>query len=245
MDVKSEDKLHKGGVILEKYQEYIGEFVYGGIDGSVTTFAVVAGAAGAGLDASIAIILGMANLIADGFSMSVGSYLSNKSEIANYEKHRKIEYWEVENIPEMEKQEIRDIYKEKGFEGELLEQVVDVITSNKDRWVDVMMKDELEMFPSSKPPLNMALVTFIAFNLVGFIPLSVYFSAYFFAYPQNHIFLISCILTSIAFIFIGMLKAKVTNTNMLKAIFETVLLGGIAAILAYFVGDVLERLLSS
>ena len=116
-------KKHNEDILPQKskwanIQEYLGEFVYGGIDGSVTTFAVVAGSAGAGLPGSVIIILGFANLIADGFSMSVGSYLSKKSEMQNYEKHKKIEYWEVENIPEKEKEEIREIYREKGFEGE-------------------------------------------------------------------------------------------------------------------------------
>ncbi|MEQ9022461.1 MAG: VIT1/CCC1 transporter family protein, partial [Pseudomonadales bacterium] len=85
---------------MSRIQAYLGEFVYGGIDGSVTTFAVVAGSAGANLESSIVIILGFANLIADGFAMSVGSYLSTKSEKENYEKHKAIEYWEVDNLPE-------------------------------------------------------------------------------------------------------------------------------------------------
>jgi VIT1/CCC1 family predicted Fe2+/Mn2+ transporter len=84
--------LHGGETFFSKYQEYLGEFVYGGIDGSITTFAVVAGAVGAGLDNSVILILGFANLFADGFAMSVGSYLSNKSELDNYKKHKKIEY---------------------------------------------------------------------------------------------------------------------------------------------------------
>ncbi len=243
MEVKTEKQLHLNNSFFDRYQEYVGEFVYGGIDGCVTTFAVVAGAAGANLDASIVIILGMANLIADGFSMSVGSYLSNKSEKDNYEKHKKIEYWEVENMPETEKEEIRDIYRQKGFEGELLEEIVKVITSKKDRWVDVMMKDELEMIPVSKPPVAMALVTFISFNMVGFIPLSIYLGDYLFGLQFENLFLTSCVLTTFAFAIIGWLKAHVTHTNIFKAIVETLLLGGLAAFLAYFVGDVLEKMI--
>ena len=117
-----EDRIHGSKYpLINRFQEYLGEFVYGGIDGSVTTFAVVAGAAGATLDSAVVIILGFANLIADGFAMSVGSYLSTKSEKDNYKKHENIEYWEVEHLPEKEKEEIRDIYRAKGFEGEILE----------------------------------------------------------------------------------------------------------------------------
>ncbi|NQZ77823.1 MAG: VIT1/CCC1 transporter family protein, partial [Ekhidna sp.] len=91
---RPEDRLHGSKYPwINRFQEYLGEFVYGAIDGSVTTFAVVAGSAGANLDSAVVIILGFANLIADGFAMSVGSYLSNKSEKESYEKHKAVEYW--------------------------------------------------------------------------------------------------------------------------------------------------------
>lgn len=239
-----EENLHHKGEWRAKWDEYIGEFVYGGIDGSVTTFAVVAGSAGANLDSSVVIILGFANLIADGFAMSIGSYLSNKSEQQNFEKHKAIEYWEVENLPEKEVEEIREIYAAKGFEGELLEQVVQVITADKDRWVDVMMKEELNMIQSDKSPFAMGAVTFVAFVLVGLIPLISYLWDYNSATKGNHLFLTSIILTSFAFIAVGWLKAIVSQTNKLRSIFETLVLGAAAALVSYFVGSVLEGLLS-
>lgn len=240
---EKEARLHgeKKG-FLGKFQDYLGEFVYGGIDGSVTTFAVVAGAAGASLDSAIVIILGFANLIADGFSMSVGSYLSTKSEQESYNKHKKIEYWEVDNIPEKERQEIREIYQEKGFEGELLEKVVDKITEDKDRWVDVMMKEELEMTPESKSPFGMGLVTFISFLIMGFIPLLIYVIDYF-SPKEFNLFLISCILTGLCFLGIGYLKSIVNHTSRFRSILETLLLGGAAAVLSYFVGSLLEKII--
>ncbi|MGM0586943.1 MAG: VIT1/CCC1 transporter family protein [Bacteroidota bacterium] len=235
--------VHQENSWIHRYQEFLSEFVYGGIDGSVTTFAVVAGSAGANLDSSIIIILGFANLIADGFSMSVGSYLSNKSETENFEKHEQIEYWEIENIPESEREEIRKIYRDKGFEGELLEDVVSVITSDKDRWVDVMMKEELGMMQLSKSPLAMGLVTFFSFIIVGFIPLLIYVIDYFTIPPMNNLFGTSILLTSIAFIFIGLLKAIVNEKSILKGVGETLLLGSAAAILAYYVGNFLEKII--
>ena len=155
-------------------EKYLGEFVYGGIDGCVTTFAVVAGAVGADLGSDVILILGFANLLADGFAMSVGAYVSAKTEKDQYQKHKAIEYWEVENIPEKETEEIREIYRAKGFTGTLLEDVVAVITKDKDRWVDVMMKEELEMIEDTRSPLTIGGMTYIAFLLVGLIPLSVY-----------------------------------------------------------------------
>ncbi len=238
-----EDKLHGSQSFFSRFQDYLGEFVYGGIDGSVTTFAVVAGAAGAGLDATVVIILGFANLIADGFSMSVGSYLSNKSELQNYEKHKKVEYWEVDHMPEREKEEIREIYAQKGFEGELLDKVVAVITADKDRWVDVMMKEELEMIPSAKSPLAMGGVTFFSFLLVGLIPLLAYVYDYFSSTQTTHLFLISSVLTGFAFASIGLLKSFVTQTTRWKGMLETLFLGASAAVLAYFVGNILEQII--
>lgn len=239
-----EEKIHNKQGWRAKWEDYIGEFVYGGIDGSVTTFAVVAGSAGAHLDTSVIIILGFANLIADGFAMSVGSYLSNKSEKDNYEKHKRLEYWEVDNLPEIEREEIKEIYKEKGFEGELLEQVVDVITADKDRWVDVMMKEELNMMESEKSPFAMGAMTFISFVIVGLVPLIAYIWDYSSEQNESNLFTISIVLTSLAFIGIGWLKSIVTQTKRLRSILETLFLGAAAAILSYFVGSVLEQMIS-
>jgi VIT1/CCC1 family predicted Fe2+/Mn2+ transporter len=239
----NEQSLHGKNNFLAKYQEYLGEFVYGGIDGSVTTFAVVAGSAGAGLDSAIVIILGVANLIADGFSMSVGAYLSTKSQKQNYEKHKKIEYWEVDHIPHKERQEVREIFESKGFEGDLLEQVVDTICADKDRWVDVMMKEELEMAEETKSPFVMGAVTFVSFLILGVIPLIVYFVDYF-ADTDMNLFYTASLLTGAGFIAIGFLKSIVTHTSIFKSIAETVLLGGAAAILSYYVGYFLERLIN-
>ena len=228
---------------LYRYQAYLGEFVYGGIDGSVTTFAVVAGSVGAGLDSSIIIILGFANLLADGFSMSVGAYLSAKSESHNFEKHKKAEYWEIEHKPEEEKEEVREIYRNKGFEGPLLEQVVDIITADKDRWADVMMKEELGMMEPSRSPITIGAVTYFAFILVGFIPLSLYLYDYAFAFNGN-LFLATCMLTGMGFAIIGWLKSFVTETSIWKGVLETLVLGALAAGVSYWVGDILERLIT-
>lgn len=238
----NENALHKHTGFLKKYEKYLGEFVYGGIDGCVTTFAVVAGSVGAGLDSAIIIILGFANLLADGFAMSVGAYLSNKTKKDNYNKHKQIEYWEVDNLPELEKEEIRVIYKEQGFEGELLEEVVKVITSDKDRWVNVMMKEELVMFDEDKSPLIIGGITYLSFILIGVIPLMVYVVDYIYQ-VNNGLFLLSSILTAIGFIIIGWLKAFVNQTPFWKAILETLLLGSIAAIVAYFIGDFLASII--
>lgn len=227
---------------FNNYQAYLGEFVYGGIDGAVTTFAVVCGAVGAGLDNTVIIILGFANLLADGFAMSVGAYLSSKSVKDNYYKHRAMQLIEIENAPEIAREQVEIIYKNKGFEGAILQQVVDKIITDKEQWVDVMMKDKLMMTEETKSPFTMGLVTYISFILIGLIPLLIYVWDYFSTFTGN-LFLWTSILTSIAFIVIGFLKTYVTETSKLKGILETLVLGALAATVSYFVGDVLEGII--
>ena len=238
----TEDKLHSRGGLLFFNKDYISEFIYGGIDGAITTFAVVAGAAGANLEISVVIILGFANLFADGFSMSVGNYFSTKAEHDTFEKHKAIEYWEIEHMREKEIEEIRDIYRKKGFKGELLEKVVEQITSNNDVWVDTMMKEELEMTKDERTPIKTAAATFLSFLLIGFIPLLSYIFAGILNLSANSLFISSCVLTAIGLAIVGSMKSIVTEKNKWAGVMETLLLGGLAALLAYYVGAVLEKM---
>ncbi len=239
MPMQSEDELHSSNKIWIFNKDYISEFVYGGIDGAITTFAVVAGAAGANAELYWVLIFGFANLIADGFSMSVGNYFAVRAERDNFEKHKAVEYWEVEHLRDKEVQEIRDIYRAKGFRGELLEQVVEVITADKDVWVDTMMKEELEMTKDDKTPLKTASATFLSFNVVGIIPLLSYLMAIIFDLNQSNLFIISCFATALALMIVGYLKSIVTQKSWIKGILETLILGGLAAFLAFYVGEVL------
>lgn len=229
---------------MEKFQKYLGEFVYGGIDGSVTTFAVVAGAAGAELSSAVVLILGFANLLADGFAMSVGAYLSARTEQQNFHKHRGIELERLKRNPEQEKKVLAEIYTHKGFSGGLLNQVVDVTSANFDRWVDVIMKDHLQMMEDNRSAFKIGTVTFLSFVLIGLIPLVVYVWDYLFGFEYG-LFLSASVLTSFAFIGIGFLKTYVTETNRWKGVFETLILGGLAAGVSYWVGDFLEKIITA
>lgn len=224
--------------------KYLPEFVYGGIDGLVTTFAVVAGATGANLDLRVVLILGFANLFADGFSMSVGAFMASKAEHDSYAKNLALEYREIDNLREREVQEIRDIYIAKWFEGELLEQVVAKIIEDKDRRVDVMMKEELWLSLPDKKPFSIALSTFTAFVIIGFIPLLTYVIASAWHLDASLLFPISITLTALGFVVIGWMKSYVNETNKRRSVIETVLLGGLAATVAYYVGFVLEKIIS-
>ena len=244
MHLHNEKEIHRESSSgIQLINDYLGEFVYGGIDGSVTTFAVVSGAVGAGLDSSIILILGCANLLADGLAMSVGAYLSTKAEKEKYDKTERLEYWEIDHLPEKEREDIREIYEAKGFEGELLEQVVDVITADKDRWVDVMMKEELEMHRETKSAVWVGAATYISFLILGLIPLLVYFWDFMITKVDNK-FGISMLLTFTGFAIIGYLKAYINGSGKLRAVAETLVLGGLAAAVSYFVGNLLEQLIA-
>lgn len=240
--MKNEDLIHARPSWMRKFETYLPEIVYGSIDGIVTTFAVVAGASGANLSINIILILGLANLLADGLSMSIGSYLSRKTERDNYQKHFGIEQWEVENIPEAERKEVEDIYRAKGFEGTELQIVVNRITSNKQVWIETMMKDELGLSLDQKSPIKAGLSTLFAFIVSGAIPLITYligFSGVLSIDP----FILSCIVTSLAFILVGYVKTYITKIGLLRSVSETLILGIAAASVAYFVGDLLEGML--
>ncbi len=186
------------------------------------------------------IILGFANLIADGFSMSVGAFLSSKSEKERFQKEKSREYWEIEHMRESEVEEVQTIFSELGFKDEMLDKVVQKITENDDRWVDIMMKHELEMIEEKKSSFAIGLTTFISFFVFGFIPLLVYLLDYSIAEIDQK-FLISACLTALVFIVIGWLKSVVTKTSHIRGIVETLALGLIAAILAYAAGDLLKH----
>lgn len=242
-----QDGHHEGwhirGKWMQRFETYLPEVVYGSIDGIVTTFAVVAGSAGADLGINIILILGMANLFADGLSMSIGSYLSKKSEQDNYNKHLKIEAWEIEHMPEVERKEIEDIFREKGFEGKELEMVVNRITSNKTVWLDTMMKDELGLTLEKKSPFKSGLSTLLAFVIAGAVPLVVYILVYLGNLDIDP-FMSSSVVTGLAFIVIAYIKTYVTRISIQRSIAETLLLGAAAATVAYLLGDYLERILS-
>lgn len=226
---------------MKTLQKYLSEFVYGGIDGCVTTFAVVSGAVGANLEISIILILGFANLFADGFSMSVGAFLSEKSKKRLYQKHKKAEQLEVKHNPEEGSQEIRNLYAKKGFEGELLDQIVEKITTNDQLWVDEMMSGEHELQKEEKSSEMVGSATFVSFILVGLIPLSVYVFA-FFVDSSLPLFFLSSLFAGIGFLVVGFLKAFITEENRLKSMIETLLLGGSAAAIAYYLGYFLEKI---
>lgn len=228
-----------------KYEVFVPEFVYGGIDGSVTTFSVVAAAVGADMGAGVVLILGVSNMLADGLSMSIGNFLSTKTDLERYDHIQAQEYAETEKFPAEETDEIRKIYRAKGFSGALLDNIVAHVVAHKDLWVAEMMVGEHGLIREEKHPQATALMTFVSFCTLGFIPISPYVYAFVTGSKVPNAFLIACISTAVAFALVGYLKGLVNQTHKFKAVAETLFLGGIAAIVAYVVGNWLEKLIGT
>ena len=218
------------------------EFVYGATDGAVTTFAVVAGVVGASLSPSIVLILGFANLLADGFSMAVGNYLATKARREYIEKARRREEWEIVNKVDQERQEVRDIYANKGFKDDLLEDIVRIITSRRKVWVDTMMREELGLIEDGRRPRDAAVTTFAAFNAVGLIPLLPFTILYAVGSitSVDDAFVYSVGFTAAAFFLIGIVKGRIVQRPLLRSGLSTLSIGAIAAAVAYVVGYLLN-----
>jgi len=222
----------------ESAGQYLSDIVFAANDGIITTFAVVAGSAGAGLDPAVVIILGMANLLADGASMGLGNYLGKKSEKGYIRQLKKKEAWEIEHVPEQEREEIRKIFAQKGFQGTDLDRVIEILTSDKKVWVDTMLKEEFGIIDDDESsPARHSWVTFIAFAIAGVLPILPYFII-----TTGNLFAISIMTTAITLYVVGALRYKFSDSNWWVAGLEMLFVGGIAASIAYYVGDILVRI---
>jgi len=245
-DPEASRKAHEVNSAPEEHQtgrgQYLKSFVYGGLDGIVTTFAVVAGVAGANLSASLIFILGVANLIADGISMAFGDYLSTKAENEYIAAERVREAWETNNYLEGEKREMVDIYTKKGIPKPDAEAMVNILSKHKKPWIDIMMLEELGLVENRESPLKNALVTFASFIFFGSIPVLIYLAARFIPFFAARTFVTACIITGITLFTLGTLKIYFTRQHWYRAGLEMLLLGGLAATTAYFVGVLLGGL---
>lgn len=221
-----------------KRHSYLGDFVLGAVDGAVTTFAIVAGATGASLPSGVALVLGLANVLADGFSMAVGNFLRARSDQQLLARYRQQEELHIEQIPEGEREEIRQIFQSKGFSGETLENIVRVITEDRRQWVDTMLTEEWGLQLETPSPWRAGLVTFAAFLLAGLVPLAPLFFRL--QGAASDLFVVSAVLTGCTFFLVGLFRGRVLNEQPLWSGVETLLMGGAAAAAAYSVGWLLE-----
>ena len=222
----------------QRKHSYLGDGILGAIDGTVTTFAVVAGAMGAGFSSVVVIVLGFANLLADGFSMAVSNYLGTKSQRQQVAQTRRWEERHIEQVPAGEREEIAQIFARKGFTGDVLDRIVETITADRRLWVDTMLTEEHGLQIHGPSPVRAGLATFMSFLLIGLIPLVPFLLP---GLSPDQRFLASSIATGLSFLSVGVAKGAVLEQGLARSGLETLLTGGIAALLAYLVGGWLRQ----
>ena len=229
------------------FENYFKEVIYGGIDGIITTFAVVAGFSGAALSTEtttqlsfvVVLLFGLANLFADGVSMGLGNFLSVRSDQDLYKAARKKEVHEVMHDPDDELEETVTILMQKGYTEADAHAMALLYQKNQEHWVDFMMNEELQMpDPRGDNPVLTGLATFTSFLFFGFIPLVPFVFAG--EADPGTVFMYSVIGTAFALLLLGLLKWRIVGSSLWKSLLEVVLLGGVAALVAFFVGSLFD-----
>ncbi len=209
---------------------HLRDLVYGALDGAVTTFAIVAGVVGADLSTRVIIALGIANVLADGFSMAAGNYSGTKAERDDKRRIRAIEERHINLVPEGEKAELRAILAAKGLKGDVLDAATEAIAKDRESWINMMLVDEYGLSPVDPHPFRAALATFVAFLVAGMAPLAPYILG------LDNPFQVSITLTGLTFFGIGAAKSKWSLAPWWRSGLETLAIGGAAATIAYFAG---------
>jgi VIT1/CCC1 family predicted Fe2+/Mn2+ transporter len=206
-------------------------FVFGTSDGLVTVLAFVAGVSASLASRRLVLMAGLAEMFAGAVSMGLGAFLGTRAERDWYERERRREELEVEKIPHLEKEELRDIYRKKGLEGETLERVVDAFTANEKRWVDIMMTEELGLQPVDSSPWSAGVVVSGSYVLAAAIPLAPYL-----VLVGAPALMVSTAVTAVALGGVGVAKARLTQRPQLRAGIETMLTGLVGTSICWGIG---------
>ncbi|WXG47277.1 MAG: VIT1/CCC1 transporter family protein [Candidatus Atabeyarchaeum deiterrae] len=213
------------------------EIVFGINDGSVSTLALLAGVTGGNLTLLSVLIAGFSGVIAGAISMAVGAYISSKSEIEYLRSQIKKEKDEIEELPDVEREELRQIYCKKAkFTEKELDMIIGRLTGEKKTWVETMLREELGLVEERfERPSKVALTMFAAFLLGGSVPLAAFFVT---VIPDVDI-LIASFITLVLLFIIGVWKTKFTGRNWFFSGGEMVVMGTVATVVPFVIGDVL------
>jgi vacuolar iron transporter family protein len=212
---------------------YLRDAIYGGIDGAVTTFAAVTGVVGAQLSPGVILVIGFANLVADGFSMAASNYLGTRAELDDFRRLEQVEKRHIQLTPEGEEEEVRKIFRNKGFEGDDLRHIVALTVADRERWIRTMLTEEYGLPADVRPPARAAATTFAAFVACGLVPLVPYLAG------TARAFELSAVTTAAVFFGIGAAKSVWSTASWWRSGLETFAIGAAAAVLAFVVGTLL------
>lgn len=224
-----------------KRHSYLSDFIYGGIDGSVTTFAIVSGVAGAGLEPVIIVVLGCANLFGDGFSMAAANFLGVRADWQQLHRVRASELRAIDDRPGAKRDDVRTIYAERGLSGEVLDGATNAITADRDRWADCLVREGHGLALEPRSPWRAAVMTFVSFFVIGAVPLAP-FVAELAGFRVASAYLLSTVLVAAAMFTVGALKCRFVAQRWWLGGLETLGVGGLAAGLAFVVGWLLSGL---
>jgi VIT1/CCC1 family predicted Fe2+/Mn2+ transporter len=213
-----------------KSSESVQDMVIGMSDGLTVPFALAAGLSGADISTATIVTAGVAEIIAGSIAMGLGGYLAGTAEVNHFAAEKKREYYEVDNYPEKEIQEVKDVFKDYGLSEHLQDEIAIELSKDKEKWVNFMMRFELDLnTPNPNRPFKSGMTIALAYIVGGSIPLLPYM-----VYENSETGLkYSAILTLIALFIFGLFKSKVTGQPIWKGAFKVALIGAIAAIAAY------------
>ncbi|MBG7609682.1 MAG: VIT1/CCC1 transporter family protein [Anaerolineae bacterium] len=217
----------------------LADIILGGQDGLVNVLGIVLGVAAATKDPYLVIVAGLAATFAESVSMAAVAYTTALAETAHFESERDREYRHVRRVPIVEREEIRDIYREKGFEGDLLDQIVEKITADDDVWVGVMMAEEHQLAPVTRiDAIRSAFVVGAAALVGSLIPLTPFFPFFFLSTGIS--IGISLVVSALTLFAVGYYKARTTVGHPTKSGLEMTVIGILSALVGYAVGLLLK-----
>jgi len=230
----------------KKGGDHMKTIIFGGLDGIITTFAVVAGAGGGGLSVSTVLIMGFSSLVADALSMGVGDALSSKAESEVIVRERKREKWEFDNFPEGEVKEMVEIYEGRGMSNADATSVIETMAKYPELFIDTMMKDELGMDEPGElfDHVKSGAICFTSFLLNGSVPLLGFVAFLPLKLDDTTLFYISVGLTAVTLFTLGAVKSRFTTRSWWASGFEILVMGALTAAVAYLIGWIVELIVN-
>jgi VIT1/CCC1 family predicted Fe2+/Mn2+ transporter len=220
--------------------ESLRNFVFGTSDGLITVLAFVAGVSASLAQRHLVLLAGLSEMFAGALSMGLGAFLGARAERDLYHRERAREMREVREVPHLERDELRQIYRKKGFEGDELERVVDVLTATTKRWVDVMMAEELGLARPTSSATKAGVVVGLSYLVAASVPLLPYLFL-----PMRTALFASVVLTGVVLLAVGVGKARFTNRPPLRGAIETLLAGWAGTAVCWGIGQLASHLLGS